>query len=77
MQTLFDEAISFPNAAHDDQVDAMVGSTLYKKILALEHPHDPYYSDSDNTYKNKATIGRYLINYGNRKTQTIYQHQLK
>ena len=56
-QTLFDEAISFPNAAHDDQVDAMVMAVHYMKdSWHLQHPHDPYYSDSDNTYKkNKAT----------------------
>ncbi len=56
-QTLFDEAVSFPNAAHDDQVDAMVMAIHYMKdSWHLQHPHDPYYSDNDNTYKkNKAT----------------------
>jgi phage terminase large subunit-like protein len=56
-QVLFDEAISFPNAAHDDQVDAMVMAIHYMKdSWHLQHPHDPYYSDNDNTYKkNKAT----------------------
>jgi predicted phage terminase large subunit-like protein len=39
-QTLFDEAISFPNAAHDDQVDAMVMAVHYMKdSWHLQHPH--------------------------------------
>ena len=56
-QTLFDEAITFPNGAHDDQVDSMVMAIHYMKdSWHLQHPHDPYYSDNDNTYKkNKAT----------------------
>jgi len=56
-QTLFNEAITFPNGAHDDQVDSMVMAVHYMKdSWHLQHPHDPYYSSEDNTYKkNKAT----------------------
>lgn len=57
-QTLFDEAVSFPNAAHDDQVDSMVMAVLYlKESWHLQHPYDPSYDREDkNTYKkNKAT----------------------
>ena len=55
-QMLFDEAISFPNAAHDDQVDTMVMAIHYMKdSWHLQHPHDPYYSEDNNYKKNKAT----------------------
>ena len=36
------EAISFPNAAHDDQVDAMVMAIHYvRESWRLGHPTDP------------------------------------
>tara|TARA_E500000318_G_scaffold104850_1_gene111212 strand:- start:298 stop:1824 length:1527 start_codon:yes stop_codon:yes gene_type:complete len=55
-QMLFDEAISFPNAAHDDQVDTMVMAIHYMKdSWHLQHPHDPYYSEDKNYKKNTAT----------------------
>tara|TARA_Y100000004_G_scaffold170492_1_gene205593 strand:+ start:1581 stop:3161 length:1581 start_codon:yes stop_codon:yes gene_type:complete len=57
-QTMFDEAVSFPNAAHDDQVDSMVMAVLYlKESWHLQHPYDPNYnSEDENIYKkNKAT----------------------
>ena len=54
---LIAELLRFPNGVHDDQVDAMVMAIHYMKdSWHLQHPHDPYYSDNDNTYKkNKAT----------------------
>ena len=40
---LIDEAMSFPNAAHDDQVDAMVMAILYlKESWKVDHPLDAY-----------------------------------
>ena len=40
---LIDEATSFPNAAHDDQVDAMVMAILYlKESWKVDHPLDAY-----------------------------------
>ena len=40
------EAISFPNAAHDDQVDAMVMAIHYvRESWRLGHPTDPEYDE--------------------------------
>ena len=38
--------LRFPNAAHDDQVDAMVMAIHYmKESWHLEHPEDPEWDD--------------------------------
>ena len=43
---LIEELLRFPNAAHDDQVDAMTMAIHYmKESWHLTHPDDPHYDD--------------------------------
>ena len=43
---LIEELIRFPNAAHDDQVDALTMAVHYMKdSWHLSHPDDPEYDD--------------------------------
>ena len=43
---LLEELLRFPNAAHDDQVDAMTMAIHYmKESWHLEHPEDPEWDD--------------------------------
>ena len=43
---LVDELLKFPNAAHDDQVDALVMAVHYlRDSWHLEHPEDPEWED--------------------------------
>ena len=43
---LFTELLQFPNAAHDDQVDAMTMAIHYmKESWRLTHPDDPEFED--------------------------------
>jgi len=45
-EDLIEELIRFPNAAHDDQVDAMTMAVHYmKESWHLEHPDDPEWED--------------------------------
>ena len=45
-EDLIEELIRFPNAAHDDQVDAMTMAVHYmKESWHLEHPDDPDWDD--------------------------------
>jgi predicted phage terminase large subunit-like protein len=45
-EELIEELIRFPNAAHDDQVDAMTMAIHYmKESWHLEHPDDPEWED--------------------------------
>ena len=45
-EDLIEELIRFPNAAHDDQVDAMTMAIPYmKESWHLEHPDDPEWED--------------------------------
>jgi len=45
-EDLLEEMLRFPNAAHDDQVDAMVMAIHYmKESWHLEHPEDPEWDD--------------------------------
>jgi predicted phage terminase large subunit-like protein len=45
-EDLIEELIRFPNAAHDDQVDAMTMAIHYmKESWHLEHPDDPEWED--------------------------------
>ena len=47
-QSLFLEAVSFPNGAHDDQVDAMVMAIHFmRESWRLEHPFDSSYNYQD------------------------------
>ena len=57
-QSLFDEAITFPNAAHDDQVDCMTMAVAYMKdSWNIIHPEDPTYDDEDaSIYKRKKKL---------------------
>jgi predicted phage terminase large subunit-like protein len=50
---LIEEAISFPNARYDDQVDAMVMAVLYMRdSWYVSHEDDPDYDEDDeDTYK--------------------------
>mgnify|MGYP003134271918 FL=1 len=50
---LIEEAISFPNARYDDQVDAMVMAVLYMRdSWYVSHEDDPdYEEDDEDTYK--------------------------
>jgi predicted phage terminase large subunit-like protein len=52
---LIDEAVGFPNARYDDQVDAMVMAVLYMRdSWHVSHEDDPAYDDNEedeNTYK--------------------------
>ena len=53
---LINEAIAFPNATYDDQVDAMVMAILYMKdAWKVDHPLDAFQINEieDNTYKPK------------------------
>jgi phage terminase large subunit-like protein len=43
---LVDELLKFPNAAHDDQVDALVMAIHYlRDSWHLDHPEDPEWED--------------------------------
>ena len=45
---LIEEAIGFPNARHDDQVDAMVMAVLYMRdSWYVSHTDDPDYDEDD------------------------------
>jgi predicted phage terminase large subunit-like protein len=45
---LYEEAITFPNAAHDDQVDAMtMGIQYMRDSWNILHPEDPNYDEFD------------------------------
>ena len=45
---LIEELIRFPNAAHDDQVDALTMAIHYMKdSWNLTHPDDPEYEDGE------------------------------
>ena len=47
--------ITFPNAAHDDQVDAMTMAIHYmKESWNLLHPDDPEWEDAPPTKKRVA-----------------------
>ncbi len=51
---LVEELIRFPNAAHDDQVDALTMAVHYMKdSWHLTHPDDPDYEEDSR--KSKAT----------------------
>jgi len=51
---LLQEALSFPYAAHDDQVDAMTMAIHYvKDSWRLLHPDDPSWEDTENYRKKK------------------------
>jgi predicted phage terminase large subunit-like protein len=51
---LYEEAIMFPYARHDDQVDAMVMAIHYvKDSWRMEHPDDPDWEDDINPRKQK------------------------
>ena len=57
--TLIDELLKFPNAAHDDQVDAMVMAVHYlRDSWHLSHPEDHEWEDEpkkkNSTYWNFA-----------------------
>jgi len=55
-EDLFAEAIQFPYARHDDQVDAMAMAIHYlKESWHLTHPDDPSYEEDENKPKNKRT----------------------
>jgi predicted phage terminase large subunit-like protein len=46
--SLIIEATSFPNGAHDDQVDAMTMAIHYmRESWRLEHPYDSSYNQED------------------------------
>ena len=54
-EELVDELITFPNAAHDDQVDAMTMAVHYMKdSWNLLHPDDPEWEDTPPTKKRVA-----------------------
>ena len=54
-EELVDELITFPNGAHDDQVDAMTMAIHYmKESWNLLHPDDPYWEDGPPTKKRVA-----------------------
>ena len=51
--------LQFPNAAHDDQVDAMTMAIHYmKESWHLTHPDDPYYDDEDKKNKKRVAYWR-------------------
>ena len=58
-QDLINEAVTFPNAAYDDQVDAMTMAILYlKESWRVEHPLDAYLIDDiDKTKERRKKIG--------------------
>ncbi len=50
---LIEELIRFPNAAHDDQVDALTMAVHYmKESWHLTHPEDPEWEDEPRAEKN-------------------------
>ena len=52
---LFEECMSFPNGAHDDQVDCMTMAVHYMKdSWNLIHPEDPNWEDEPRTRKRVA-----------------------
>ena len=52
---LYTEILQFPNAAHDDQVDAMTMAIHYmKESWRLTHPDDPYMEEENNNKKRVA-----------------------
>jgi predicted phage terminase large subunit-like protein len=54
-EELVDELITFPNGAHDDQVDAMTMAIHYmKESWNLLHPDDPEWEDAPSTKKRVA-----------------------
>ena len=56
---LLTEMLQFPNAAHDDQVDAMTMAIHYmKESWHLTHPEDPYYDDEDKKNKKRVAYWR-------------------
>jgi predicted phage terminase large subunit-like protein len=51
---LFDEALAFPNGAHDDQVDCMTMAIQYMKdSWNVTHPDDPSWEDDYNPRKQR------------------------
>jgi phage terminase large subunit-like protein len=58
-QELILEAATFPNAAYDDQVDAMVMAVLYlKESWRVDHPLDAYLIDDlEETKERRKRIG--------------------
>ena len=58
-QDLINEAVTFPNATYDDQVDAMVMAILYlKESWRVEHPLDAYLIDDiERTNEKRKKIG--------------------
>ena len=60
---LIEELIRFPNAAHDDQVDALTMAVHYlKDSWHLTHPDDPEYEDGER--KKKATYWNVQERFG-------------
>ena len=56
---LLTEMLQFPNAAHDDQVDAMTMAIHYmKESWHLTHPEDPYFDDEDKKNKKRVAYWR-------------------
>jgi len=56
---LLTEMLQFPNAAHDDQVDAMTMAIHYmKESWHLTHPEDPYFDDDDKKNKKRVAYWR-------------------
>ena len=56
---LMTELLQFPNAAHDDQVDALCMAIHYmKESWHLTHPDDPYYDDEDKKNKKRVAYWR-------------------
>jgi len=51
---LFDEALAFPNGAHDDQVDAMTMAIHYMRdSWHVSHGEDPSWEDDYNPRRQK------------------------
>ena len=56
---LLTEMLQFPNAAHDDQVDAMTMAIHYmKESWHLTHPEDPDWDDEDKKNKKRVAYWR-------------------
>ena len=56
---LLTEMLQFPNAAHDDQVDAMTMAIHYmKESWHLTHPEDPDWDDDDKKNKKRVAYWR-------------------
>ena len=54
-EDLFAEAIQFPYARHDDQVDAMAMAIHYlKESWYLTHPDDPSYEEDEDKPKKRT-----------------------